>query len=265
MSVQSPNKLLVSVATYNEAENIESLLGSIRQYVKNADILVVDDGSPDGTGQIVDRLAKTDPKIRVIHRTGKLGLGTAMLRAIEHAISNQYDLLLTMDADFSHHPSYIPAILGGMKNKDVMIGSRYVPGGSVRNWPFTRKMMSHGVNLFARGMFGLRAKDTSGAFRCYRVPMLACAGLKRMESLGYSFLEELLHRCNQVGARIGETPIIFENRRNGTSKVNFVEAFRSLGILMRLGLHTLITKRVACKKNWHLEPIRNVAEKRRAA
>jgi len=259
-------KLLVSIATYNEADNIEALIGSIRQYAKNADILVVDDASPDGTGIIAESLAVADPRLRVIHRSGKLGLGTAMLRAMEYAVQNRYDLLLTMDADFSHHPSYIPAIVGGMEEKDVMIGSRYVPGGGVRNWPFTRRIMSWGVNLLVRTMFAIRAKDTSGAFRCYRVAMLPFAGLNRMESLGYSFLEELLHRCNLAGARIGETPIVFENRRNGASKVNFQEAARSLGILLKLGIHSLIAKRYPNKRAWETEMVgMPIAETLRAA
>ncbi len=259
-------RLLVSVATYNEAENIKALLEAIRQHAKHADILVVDDASPDGTGRIVEDLAKSDPRIRIIHRPGKQGLGTAMLRAMQHAITQRYDLLLTMDADFSHHPFYIPAILSGMQEKDVMIGSRYVTGGGVRNWPVSRRIISWGVNLLVRGMFGLRAKDTSGAFRCYRVAMLANAGLHRMESLGYSFLEELLHRCNLAGARIGETPIIFENRRNGASKVNLHEAMRSLGILLRLGLYSLIAKRHPAKRVWD-KPIPEtvLVENRRAA
>lgn len=266
MRTQSQPKILVSLATYNEAGNIELLIETIRLYARNASILVVDDNSPDGTGKIVDSLSRTDSRIKTIHRPGKMGIGSAMLRAMEFAKTHGFDYLVTMDADFSHHPKYIPALLEGMRERDIMIGSRYVQGGGVENWPFSRRMMSFGVNLLVRSLFGIRARDTSGGFRCYRVQMLERASLEKMESLGYSFLEELLHRCNQVGARIGESPIIFENRRIGTSKVNLSEVARSLSILIRLGFYSLLNgKRPLSRATIASQPQIPPVEQRRAA
>ena len=156
------------------------------------------------------------PAIHVMHRPGKLGVGTAMLEAISFAVGNQYDYLLNLDADFSHPPRFIPALLDGMRDHDVMIGSRYVPGGGVEGgFTFKRKFMSSGINWYARVLLGLTSKDNSGAYRCYRVSKLAQIDLSKVRSRGYSFQEEILYWCKRVGCRIGETPILFENRRSG--------------------------------------------------
>lgn len=229
-------RLLVSLATYNERDNLAVIVRAIHEAVPSADILVTDDNSPDGTGKLADELAAADPRIRVLHRPGKLGLGTAYLAAIRYAIERDYDLLLTMDADLSHSPRHLPALLAGMKDADVMIGSRYVPGGGTANWPLTRRLMSRGLNLAVRLLLRLPAKDTSGGFRCYRVALLKRAPLDRLRSAGYSFLEELLFRCRQAGAAVGEVPIVFENRRAGASKLNAGEMVRSLYHLLRLGV-----------------------------
>ena len=234
------NRLLVSLATYNEIANLGPLTTEVHAVCPDADILVIDDNSPDGTGKLADELAARDPHIHVLHRPGKLGLGTATLAAIRYAIDHDYDLLLNMDADFSHHPRYIPALLAGMSLQDVMIGSRYVPGGGTVNWPWTRRLTSRAVNLFARVLLGIPARDTSGAFRCYRVANLAQMNLETMLSRGYSFQEEMLSRCVQIGCRIGESPIIFENRRGGASKADAKEMVRSLAVLFRLGLGRLL-------------------------
>jgi dolichol-phosphate mannosyltransferase len=150
-----------------------------------------------------------------------------------------YDYLLNMDADFSHHPRYLPAILAGMDSHDVMIGSRYVPGGGTVNWPVSRRLISRTVNLLVRFLMRLPAKDCSGAFRCYRVSKLDKARLDRLISRGYSFQQEVLYRCQRAGCKLGETPILFEDRRAGVSKVNLFEASRSLSILIWLGAHAL--------------------------
>jgi dolichol-phosphate mannosyltransferase len=234
---QPEPRLLVSLATYNEAGNLEPLVESIRQYAPDCSILVIDDNSPDGTGRIADRLAAERPEFHVIHRAGKLGLGTAMLEAIGYAVQNGYDYLLNLDADFSHPPRFIPALLAGMADHDVMIGSRYVPGGGVEGgFNLKRKFMSTGINLYARLLLGLPSKDNSGAFRCYRVSKLAQIDLGRVRSRGYSFQEEILYWCKRVGCRIGETPILFENRRSGVSKINMKEAAAALWILLQLGV-----------------------------
>jgi dolichol-phosphate mannosyltransferase len=230
-------RLLVSLATYNEAGNLEPLVEAIRQYAPSSSILVIDDNSPDGTGQIADRLVAETPEIHVIHRAGKLGLGTAMLEAIGYAVRNGYDYLLNLDADFSHPPRFIPALVAGMEDHDVMIGSRYVPGGGVEGgFNLKRKFMSTGINLYARLLLGLPSKDNSGAFRCYRVSKLAQIDLGKVRSRGYSFQEEILYWCKRVGCRIGETPILFENRRSGVSKINMKEAAAALWILLQLGV-----------------------------
>lgn len=229
--------LLISLATYNEAGNLEPLVQAIREQARDASILVIDDNSPDGTGKIADRLVESLPGVHVIHRPGKLGLGTATLAAMKFAIDNDYEYLLNLDADFSHPPRFIPDLVAGMADHDVMIGSRYVPGGGVEGgFTIKRRFMSSGINGYARLMLGLTTRDNSGAFRCYRVSKLAEIDFARVQSRGYSFQEEILYWCGQVGCRMGETPILFENRRAGVSKINMVEAVQALWILFRLGL-----------------------------
>jgi dolichol-phosphate mannosyltransferase len=205
-----------------------------------ADVLVIDDNSPDGTGRLADELAARDARVRVLHRPGKLGLGTAQLAAMRFAMDNDYVLHVTMDADFSHHPRYLPALLAGMPGRDVMIGSRYVPGGGTVNWPWSRRVTSWGVNAITRLLFRIPARDTSGAYRCHRVALQRRTDLDGMWSHGYSFQEEILYRFRLAGARLGETPIIFEDRRAGSSKVNLREAVRSLSILVVLGVRSLL-------------------------
>jgi dolichol-phosphate mannosyltransferase len=234
-----PQRVLVSLATYNERDNLQPLIHEIQAVLPTADVLVTDDNSPDGTGKLADELAASDPRIHVLHRPGKLGLGTATLGAMRYAIDQQYDLLINLDADFSHHPRYLPALLAGMKRHDVMIGSRYVPGGAVEGWPLARRVISGAVNTFARLLLRIPAHDTSGAFRCFRVSKLRQIDLDHVVSRGYSFQEEILYRCRKAGCRMGETPILFENRRAGASKVNPREAVRSLAILVWLGVQAL--------------------------
>jgi dolichol-phosphate mannosyltransferase len=230
-------RLLISLATYNEAGNLEPLVETIRQFAPGCSILVIDDNSPDGTGRIADQLCESLANVHVIHRAGKLGLGTATLAAVSYAIEHRFEYLLNLDADFSHPPRFIPDLLAGMANHDVMIGSRYVPGGGVEGgFTLKRRLMSSGINTYARLMLGLKSKDNSGAFRCYRVSKLAQIDLSRVRSRGYSFQEEILYWCQRVGCRIGETPILFENRRAGSSKINMREAVSALGILLMLGL-----------------------------
>ncbi len=235
-SAAASPRILVALATYNERENLAPLIGEIHAAVPAADVLVIDDNSPDGTGRLADELAANDVRIHVLHRPGKLGLGTAILAGVQHALEHDYDLFINMDADFSHHPRYLPALLAGMKRHDVMIGSRYIPGGGVANWPWSRRLMSWGVNAVVRFLLRIPARDTSGAYRCYRVAKLRRTDLAHMLSRGYSFQQELLYLCRQAGCAIGETPILFENRRAGSSKVNMKEAVRSMAVLLYLGL-----------------------------
>jgi dolichol-phosphate mannosyltransferase len=230
---------LVTVATYNEIENLPRLKEEVFAVAPSVDFLVIDDNSPDGTGDWCDAQAALDPRVNCVHRAGKLGLGTATIAAMKYAIEHDYKYMLNMDADFSHHPRYVPDLLAGMERTppvDVMIGSRYVPGGGTQNWPLKRRLMSKGVNFYARTLLGLRAKDCSGAFRCFRVETLRKLDFNQIRSRGYSFQEEILWHLKRVGARFGESPILFADRELGQSKINSKEAYYALWIIFRLGV-----------------------------
>jgi dolichol-phosphate mannosyltransferase len=241
-SAPARQSVLVTLATYNERENLPDLVQAILEVQPNLDVLVIDDNSPDGTGELADRLSASNTRVHVLHRPGKLGLGTATIAGIRYAIDHGYEFILNMDADFSHHPRYIPALLAGMQDYDVMIGSRYVAGGGVPDWPLKRRLMSKAVNAYARLLLGISARDTSGAFRCHRVECMRRIAWDRVVSRGYSFQEEMLYLCRREGCRIGETPILFEDRRRGASKINRAEAFAAIGIIFRLGLGRLFRR-----------------------
>jgi dolichol-phosphate mannosyltransferase len=239
------DKTLVMSATYNEIDNLPRLVDEVFGVAPAVDFLVVDDNSPDGTGIWCDERAASDPRVRCIHRSGKLGLGTAIVAGMKYAIEHGYKYVLNMDADFSHHPRYLPAMIAGMDppqgpDRDVMIGSRYVPGGGTVDWPLRRRLMSRAVNLYARWMLWLRARDCSGGYRCYRVATLAELDLDSIRSRGYSFQEEILWMLRRAGARIGETPIVFADREQGQSKINGREAANALWIIAALGARNLI-------------------------
>src|SRR4029078_5489573 len=234
-------RTLVTIATYNEIENLPQLVEEIWQVAPQADILVIDDNSPDGTGKWCNEKAASEPRLKCVHRAGKLGLGTATIAGMQYAIEHGYDYMLNMDADFSHHPRYVPAILaamesGGGKQIDVSIGSRYCPGGGTKDWPFKRRFMSWAVNTYARCLLGLKPRDTSGAFRCYRVSLLKQLDFAEIKSRGYSFQEEILWRRKRLGARMCERPILFADRERGQSKINKQEAIGALWIIFRLGI-----------------------------
>ncbi len=236
---------LVTVATYNEMENLPRLVEEIFHFVPDADVLVIDDNSPDGTGRWCQEQQVNNPRIACLHRPGKLGLGTATIAGMKYALERGYQFMLNMDADFSHPPKYLPALLAGMDPPnqppiDVMIGSRYVPGGGVEGWPLKRRLMSRAVNLYARWLLGLRPKDCSGAFRCYRSAALARLDFDAIESRGYSFQEEILWRLKRLGARFGETPIVFVERQRGVSKIDAGEAMAALRIILALGVRNLL-------------------------
>lgn len=236
MPMPHDQKLLVTLCTYNERENIEQLVPEIFRFVPEASILIVDDHSPDGTGDYADLLAANDPRVHVLHRPGKLGLGTATVAAFQYGIDNGFGLLLNMDADFSHPPRFIPGLVAAAGAHDVAVGSRYVPGGSVVGWGPKRHLMSRGINLYARCMLGLRTRDNSGSFRCYRVGKLREVDWSGTRSRGYAIQEEILFRLRRAGATFTEVPISFEERRYGETKINWQEAVSAAWVLLRLRL-----------------------------
>ena len=232
------------VPTYNESENIKALVTQLLALPTGILVIIVDDNSPDGTGDIADRLAEENPgRIKVIHRAGKLGLGTAYIAGFKRALAGGADLICTMDADFSHNPRYIPDMVAKIdQGYDMVIGSRYVPGGGTSGCTFDRKLLSWGANAFARTVLGLRAHDTTAGFRCYRREVLESVQLDEIKASGYSFLIEMLHRVHRRGWQVGEVPIIFENRRLGTSKISQDEIIRAMGTVLRLGWARLTGK-----------------------
>lgn len=227
-------RLLVTLCTYNERDNLVTLIPEIWRFVPEADILVVDDNSPDGTGSLADEWAARDSRVHVVHRPGKLGLGTATLAALSYAVEHDYSLVLNLDADFSHHPRFIPSILAAQEQADVVIGSRYVVGGGAVGWGLRRHLMSRAINTYARVLLRLKTRDNSGAFRCYRVAKLRELKFDRFVARGYAIQEELLYRCRRIGCRFAEVPIVFEERRYGKSKINLAEAFAAGWIILRL-------------------------------
>ena len=229
------DRLLVTLCTYNERENLGEIIPEIFRFAPHANILVIDDNSPDGTGQLADDLAAQDSRVHVLHRAGKLGLGTATLAGFAYAIEQGYDLLINLDADFSHHPRHLPALLECMSRADVSIGSRYVVGGGVVGWGLKRHLMSQGINWYARLLLRLRTKDNSGSYRCYRIAKLRELDLSKFRARGYAFQEEVLYRCRRIGCRFEETPIMFEDRRYGESKINLREVIEALRVLLVLG------------------------------
>ena len=233
---------LVTLATYNEIENLPRLVDEIARVLPAADILVIDDNSPDGTGQWCEQRAKNDPRMHCLHRSGKQGLGSAIVAGMQYAIDHGYRYVLNMDADFSHPPRFLPDLIAGMHESpgsagvDVMIGSRYMAGGDIEGWPRRRHLMSRAVNCYARCMLGLRVRDCSGSFRCYRVERLKRLDFDEVRSRGYSFQEEILWRLKRLGARMRETPITFVERQRGASKINSQEAWEAMRVILALGL-----------------------------
>lgn len=226
-------KILVVLPTFNEAENIALLLPELLKLPVH--VCVVDDGSPDGTGRIADDWAGRDARISVIHRSGKLGLGTAYIAGFRAALARGYDAALTMDADFSHHPKYIPAMIDAAPNADLVIGSRYVSWGEVR-YPFHRRALSRISNLVARTLLGLQAHDCTAGFRLYRSAVLSAMPLDSIFSNGYSFLTETLWHAQRGGFRIAEVPIVFEDRVRGASKISSREIFKGALTVLRLSV-----------------------------
>lgn len=215
------HRCLVIVPTYNEALNIERLIAEILAQGPMFDVLVVDDNSPDGTGDLVAALAAQTPRVRILRRPGKLGLGSAYLAGFRQGLEQGYGYICEMDADFSHQPHYLPVLLAAAEHDaDVVIGSRTVPGGRVENWSVVRKLISRGGSFYARIMLGLPVRDCTGGFKCFRSEALRRLNLDAIASNGYAFQVEVNYRCYEAGFRIREVPIVFPDRVAGQSKMS---------------------------------------------
>jgi dolichol-phosphate mannosyltransferase len=213
-------RILVIIPTYNERENLERIVSRTRESVPEAHIVVADDNSPDGTGDIADALVAIDDHIHVLHRAGKEGLGAAYLSGFAWAIDQGYDVLVEMDADGSHQPEQLPKLLAALRNADVVIGSRWVNGGSVVNWPKHRELLSRGGNLYTRAMLGIPLHDATGGYRAFRADALRTLDLSDVESKGYCFQVDMAWRAVRSGLRVVEVPIEFVERELGDSKMN---------------------------------------------
>lgn len=226
-------KTLVFTATYNESENIALLCNQVLGLNSDYDMLVIDDHSPDGTGRILDELAALNPRLKVVHRPGKLGLGSAHEWAMEYAENMHYESLVTMDADFSHNPNDIPRLLQALDGHDFVTGSRYMKGGSC-NYSGYRRIISILANWGARRLLGISLHEMTTSFRVFRVDFLRRVDLGEIKSNGYSFFMEIVFRLSRVGARMQEVPICFEDRRAGSSKIPPFEIFNGLSHLLYL-------------------------------
>lgn len=213
-------KALVCLPTYDEAENLRPMVAAILAAAPQVEILVVDDDSPDGTGRIADALAAADPRVHVLHRAAREGLGRAYLAAFAWALARDYGLVLEMDCDFSHDPKRLPAMLAAAAEADLVLGSRYVPGGGTVNWGLGRRLLSRGGSLYARAVLGLSIRDLTGGFKCFRREVLEAVDLGSVRAVGYAFQVELTLRAVRSGFRVEEIPIVFEDRRVGRSKMS---------------------------------------------
>src|SRR6266568_5122186 len=213
-------KTLISIPTYNELENLRPLVQEVFLYAPDTDVLIVDDNSSDGTGKLADEMHEENPRVNVLHRAGKLGLGTAYIAGFKYAVAHKYDAAFEMDADFSHDPRYLPDFLKAIEGAHLVIGSRYVLGGDTPDWSPLRKFISGGGNIFARFMLGIPVHDCTAGYRCYRREVLEKIDLDTIQSQGYAFQIEMAYRVSQMGFKIVETPIVFKDRRVGKSKMS---------------------------------------------
>ncbi len=240
-------RVAVIIPTYNERENLEPIVARLRSAVPAADVLVVDDNSPDGTGKIAEKLALDDDQIYVLHRPGKQGLGAAYLAGFGWALDRGYDAIVEMDADGSHDPAALPSVLAALEEADLVVGSRWARGGLVRNWPKSREFLSRGGNAYARIMLGLSVHDATGGFRAYRAATLHDIELHSVTSQGYCFQIDLTLRAVRAGKRVVEVPIVFTERSRGSSKMSRAIVAEALwrvtqwGIASRLGRRDIIT------------------------
>jgi len=227
-------RAMVVVPTYNERENLEELIPRVLGQHQGLELLVVDDGSPDGTGEFADSVAAEDPRVHVLHRPGKMGLGSAYVQGFKKAIEHGVDLVLQMDADFSHNPDVIPSLIENVADHDVAIGSRYITGANVVNWPLRRLFLSYFANVYTHIITGLPLRDSTGGFKCFRREVLEAIDLDTIRSDGYSFQIEVNFRCWRKGYSIVEIPIVFVDRHSGTSKMSRRIVWEAMWLVWRL-------------------------------
>jgi dolichol-phosphate mannosyltransferase len=238
-------KKLIIIATYNEKDNIGLLLDKIFDVVPDTHVLVVDDSSPDKTYELVDELIKNkyESRLFLLKRSGKLGLGTAYVAGFNWGLEQDYDVILHMDADFSHNPDYLPQFFEEIKNNDVVIGSRYVKGGGVVNWGLIRKFISRGGSLYSRIILGLKVRDLTGGFKCFKRSVLESININKLKSNGYSFQVETTYKSFLKGFSIKEIPIIFEDRRVGQSKMSSGIFIEALLMILKLKWNNFFSKK----------------------
>jgi len=235
-------RVLVVVPTYNEIKNLPQIVPEILRQDPRIEVLVVDDGSPDGTGQLADRMGEEDPRIHCLHRAKKEGLGKAYLAGFRWALERDYDFIFEMDADFSHDPKYLAKFLAAIEDADLVVGSRYKTGVNVINWPMSRLLLSYGANLYARWITGLPLTDSTGGFKCFRRSVLATLELDRVESNGYAFQIEMSFRAWKRGFRLKEIPIVFVDRVEGQSKMNKKIVREAIWMVWWIRLRSLVGK-----------------------
>ncbi|HVV86013.1 MAG TPA: polyprenol monophosphomannose synthase [Kofleriaceae bacterium] len=229
------DRVLIVVPTYNERDNVDEVVRQFLAPIAGAELLFVDDNSPDGTGVRLDELAAENPRVHVLHRPGKLGLGTAYLEGFAWGLAHGHDYLFEMDADFSHDPKYLPVMLDRAKaGADVVVGSRYVAGGGTRNWGVGRKIISRGGSLYARTVLGVSLRDVTAGFICYKRSALEALDLGAIRSNGYSFQIEMKYRALAAGLKVAEVPIVFVDRRVGKSKMSRKIVAEALAMVWRL-------------------------------
>jgi len=234
--MSEPASTLVVLATYNEIENLPTLVEAIHAELPTAHVLVVDDNSPDGTGKWCAEFVEQHAWFFHLPRPGKLGLGSALAAALQFGVENRYTHVITLDADWSHPPTSLPALIVAAKSADVVIGSRYCPGGAIEGWPRRRRVASRLINALARTLIGLPLSDCSGNYRLYRIELLGQLQGKKLHATGYAYLEEILWHLQRLGARFAEVPITFTDRRAGQSKINLGELIGAASTLSRLAL-----------------------------
>jgi dolichol-phosphate mannosyltransferase len=235
-------KTLIIIPTYNERENIGNIVPLVLEKDPSIHVLIVDDNSPDGTGEIADSMSRENDRISVIHRQNKAGLGTAYITGFKFALEKDFDLIFEMDCDFSHDPKYLPHFLQAIRNADLVLGSRYISGVNVINWPMSRLLLSYFANVYSRMVTGLRVKDATGGFKCFRREVLEAIELDRVKSNGYSFQIEMSFRAWKKGFRIKEIPIVFEDRKVGQSKMSKKIVREAIWMVWRLRLWSILGK-----------------------